>query len=164
MMSHPGPKIIGGLFGLEVPCLNAGNKRLPFGGGSRNYFLSARCAIYASCKPLKSGTAWLPSYLCGAILEPFDRLNIPIRFYDDGPNFANDSKEWTDDVKNGDLVLFIHYFGFPNTTFPAKAVKKQGALIVEDASQGLFVKQLYPESDCIIYSPRKFLGVPDGGV
>jgi hypothetical protein len=28
----------------------------------------------------------------------------------------------------------------------------------------LFIKQQYPESLCIVYSPRKFFGVPDGGV
>jgi hypothetical protein len=163
-MMSSGSKIIGGLLGLEVPCLSSGSRSVPFSECFRNYFLSARCAIYTICQSLKPRTTWLPSYLCGALLEPFDRLNIPIRFYDDGPNFQNGSTNWIDEVKNGDLVLFIHYFGFPNRTFPAEAVKKQGGLIVEDASQGLFVKQLYSESECIIYSPRKFVGVPDGGV
>jgi hypothetical protein len=62
------------------------------------------------------------------------------------------------------VVLVIHYFGFANTTFPADQLKLRGAVIIEDASQGLFVKQQYPESICIVYSPRKFFGVPDGGV
>jgi hypothetical protein len=43
-------------------------------------------------------------------------------------------------------------------------LSRRGAVIIEDASQGLFLKQQYPESVGIVYSPRKFLGVPDGGV
>jgi dTDP-4-amino-4,6-dideoxygalactose transaminase len=62
------------------------------------------------------------------------------------------------------LVLVIHYFGFPHRAFPAAQVKERGAFIVEDASQSLFLPQVFPESSCILYSPRKFLGVPDGGV
>jgi dTDP-4-amino-4,6-dideoxygalactose transaminase len=67
-------------------------------------------------------------------------------------------------VDSGDVVLVIHYFGFPNTTFPADAVRAQGAKIIEDASQALFLGQVFSESICSVYSPRKFMGVPDGGI
>jgi hypothetical protein len=75
-----------------------------------------------------------------------------------------EERSWTDEIRAGDVVLAIHYFGIPLTTFPAERVKARGALLVEDASQALFLPQQFPESTCIVYSPRKFLGVPDGGI
>src|ERR1700738_1806771 len=103
-MPHSGPKIIGGLFGLEAPCLSSGGQRVPFSDCSRNYFLSARCAIYTVCRFVRPKMVWLPSYLCGAILDPLNRLSIPFRYYNAGPNFKPGSENWTCDVKEGDLV------------------------------------------------------------
>ena len=164
-MSYTGQKLIGGLFGLEPPSICSSQDRTElFTSSSTSYFLSARCAIYAICSSIKPKVAWLPAYLCDAILEPLNSLKIPVRYFDDGPNFKNDVNDWVEEVGPGDLVLAIHYFGFSNKAFPAKDVEKKGAVILEDASQGLFLKQEYPESKFIVYSPRKFLGVPDGGV
>ena len=156
--------VIGGLFGFEPVSLAKGEQASPFAGSFVDYFLSARCAFYAVCQSVKPRIAWLPSYLCSAVLDPFRRLGIPVRYYDAGPNHGSGRHEWIADVHPGDLVLVIHYFGFANTTFPADQLKLRGAVIIEDASQSLFIKQQYPESVCIVYSPRKFFGVPDGGV
>ena len=144
--------------------LTKGDQPSPFVGSFIEYFLGARCAFYAVCQSVNPRVAWLPSYLCGAILDPFRILGIPVRYYDAGPNFSPRTLGWIADVHRGDLVLVIHYFGFANTNFPADLLKMRGAVIIEDASQGLFIKQLYPESLCVVYSPRKFVGVPDGGV
>ena len=163
-MSPSGHRVIGGLFGLENVSLTNGDQPSPFAGSHVSYFLSARCALYAVCQSVKPRLVWLPSFLCGSVLDPFRSLEIPVRYYDAGPNFGFGDDNWIDDVRPGDLVLVIHYFGFANTTFPAEQLKLRGAVIIEDASQGLFIKQLYPESICIVYSPRKFFGVPDGGV
>jgi len=120
--------------------------------------------LLAVCETANPGAAWLPSYLCGAVLDPFRKLGVPLRYYDPHPASEPVELAWTKDVERGDLVLTIHYFGFPNRTLPVAQLAQQGAIVVEDASQGLFVKQQYPETHCILYSPRKFLGVPDSGV
>lgn len=160
-MPGPARSIIGGVFGLEPVSIAKGDSIFT---SSVKYFLSFRCAIYKLCQQFKPGTAWVPSYLCGVVLDPFRQLKVPIRYYNAGPNFETGSADWTVDVVRGDLVLVVHYFGFPNTLFPASELKGRGAVIIEDASQGLFLKQCYPESSYIVYSPRKFLGVPDGGL
>jgi hypothetical protein len=155
---------IGGTFGLESKHSQVDIKELWSVGTGLTYFLNARCAIYALCQSIAPRTAWLPSYLCAAILEPFRKLRIPVRFYNDGPNFENTDSRWTGDIRQGDLVLLIHYFGFPNKTVPTTELISRGAVILEDAAQSLFVKQQYPNSVGIVYSPRKFFGVPDGGL
>jgi hypothetical protein len=157
-------RIIGGLFGLEPMFMARSNKGSPFTGITLDYFLNARCAIYATCESVKPSIAWLPSYLCGTVLDPFRELGVAVRYYDAGPNFKDSTERWVAEVEPGDLVIVIHYFGFANRTVPADRLKRRGAIIVEDASQALFITQQYPETVCIIYSPRKFLGVPDGGL
>jgi hypothetical protein len=160
-MYKPAPAIIGGLFGLEPRSTARADSIFP---SSIKFFLSFRCAVYKFCQHFGPGTAWLPSYLCGVMLDPFRQLRVPVRYYDAGPNFKTGSTGWTIDVARGDVVLVIHYFGFANALFPASELRGRGAVIIEDASQSLFLKQYYPESACIVYSPRKFLGVPDGGL
>ena len=163
-MSSGSHSAIGGTFALESTSLQIHNKEQFFLGSRSSYFLSARCATYALCSSIAPRTAWLPSYLCAAILEPFRKLGIMVRYYENGPNLGNRDDCWTEDVSQGDLVLVIHYFGFPNTTLPANELRRRGAVVLEDAVQSLFLKPQYPESIGIIYSPRKFFGVPDGGV
>ncbi|MBZ5610774.1 MAG: hypothetical protein LAP38_21125 [Acidobacteriia bacterium] len=156
-------RILGGAFGLELPA-DFGGAAAPFFGPEAQYFLSARCALLALCAAHRPGTAWLPSYLCGSIREPFVRSRVPIRYYGLDESLRVSGTDWTQEIRAGDLVLVIHYFGFPNATFPFDGVLSRGALLVEDASQALFLPRQFRESVSILYSPRKFLGVPDGGV
>ena len=55
-------------------------------------------------------------------------------------------------------MIAIHYFGFPNRSFPAERVTSRGGILVEDASQALFLPQQFPESACILYSPAQISG------
>ena len=165
-MLTPKQTVLGGIFGLQST--TAGKigavRKPPFANSPLTYFLSARCAIYSLCCTLKVQKSWLPSYLCPAVIEPFKKLGVAVRFYDSDPEKDAPDARLAKSVGPSDLVLAIHYFGFANRTFPAKDVANRGAIIVEDASQALFIAQQYPESFCTVYSPRKFLGVPDGGV
>ena len=156
--------VIGGVFGLPTPDLRAGLPAPPFAHGHVRYFLSFRCAAMALCQALRPRAAWLPSYLCGVMADPFMRQGIAVKFYGVSHRLTLSSEDWIADVNPGDMVVAIHYFGFPNRTFPAARIKERGAFLVEDASQALFLPQVFPESSCILYSPRKFLGVPDGGI
>jgi len=89
---------------------------------------------------------------------------VDVRYYDGRPHFTEASGLWLKQVMPNDIVVAIHYFGFPNRTLPAAELVSRGATIIEDASQGFFVEPHYPETSFIVYSPRKFFGVPDGGV
>ena len=153
--------ILGGVFALE-PMSEA--TTMPFGAGNVQYFLSVRCALTAVIEAHKPKTAWLPSYLCGDILTPFLHKKVAIRLYAIDARLRVPNRSWIGEIQPGDVVLAIHYFGFPNRGFPAAAAASQGAIIVEDASQALFLPQQFPESLGILYSPRKFLGVPDSGI
>jgi dTDP-4-amino-4,6-dideoxygalactose transaminase len=58
----------------------------------------------------------------------------------------------------------IDYFGFPLDSNTAILAKKRGAWVLEDACQALLSEHVGQYSDFILFSPRKFIGVPDGGI
>ena len=72
--------------------------------------------------------------------------------------------DWLDNVYDNDLIVLIDYFGFPMDISCVNQAKAQGAWILEDASQALLSQHVGHFSDFVLFSPRKFLGVPDGGV
>lgn len=161
---RPDTKLLGGVFGLASPDISSDSTSPPFANANAQYFLNLRCALKVLCDVLRPLSVWLPSYLCDSLLDPFLHNRVPTRFYAVDSNLKLETSAWIDELRENDLVIAIHYFGFANGEFPAPEIKKRGALVVEDASQALFVTQQFAESACILYSPRKFLGVPDSGV
>ena len=153
--------LLGGAFGLETP---VSPSPPPFSAANTQYFLNVRCALLALAQALRPCNVWLPSYLCPALLEPFQSSAVEARYYGVDEHLRVAGCGWLNDVHPGDFVIVIHYFGLPHSSFPACAAKRRGAYIIEDSSQALFLPQQFEESLCVLYSPRKFLGVPDGGV
>jgi dTDP-4-amino-4,6-dideoxygalactose transaminase len=74
------------------------------------------------------------------------------------------SSDWLNDVRRNDLVVFIDYFGFPGDPECMARAKEQGAWILEDACQALLSEEVGRYSDFILFSPRKMVGVPEGGI
>jgi hypothetical protein len=145
-------EVIGGYFGLELNC-------------NQNYldewgiaYQSARAALYAMLNHNKCQRIWLPKYICNSIIPAIEALGIEILRYDIDMTFRIKS-EIT--LKVHDIVLYVNYFGICDaqeielmSIFPTEK-------IIFDHSQAFFSK---PKSVlATIYSPRKFLGVPDGG-
>jgi len=64
-------------------------------------------------------------------------------------------------VEPDDLVLQTEYFGFPSDL---RDLKTTGAWVLQDACQALYVTPNWEQADFVLLSPRKFFGVPDGGL
>ena len=157
------PLIIGGMFGLETMPAE-GATPPPFLREGARLLLNARCGIWTVLEQVKPRQVWMPSYLCGAMLSAVDRRKTRIRFYPVDCNLVLAARDWLADVNEGDVVLFIDYFGYPCDAECARAAKQRGAWVLEDACQALLSRHVGAVADYVIYSPRKFLGVPDGGV
>jgi hypothetical protein len=156
-------KIIGGMFGLED--LQVDPERHPFFLTGKYLLLaSARSGIRLVVNKLRPKNVWLPSYLCDVIVQAVQPTVSPIRFYEIGYDLKIPSVKWVDDIQAGDLVLFIAYFGFPIDNNLTRLVKEHKAWVMEDASQALLSKKHDPNADFLLYSPKKFLGVPDGSI
>lgn len=163
MLEPDRPHIIGGMFGCEEP-LNPASTAPPFVTDSALYLANARSGFAVLTGMLSPGRIWMPSYFCNHILGVMQRGAIDVRLYEVNYDLALSSLDWLSAVKAGDLVVLVDYFGFPADQLCKKRIREQGALILEDASQAMLTRTVGRLADFVLFSPRKFLGIPDGGI
>jgi len=159
----PVKRIIGGMFGLEQE-LSLPNKRPPFLKEGDICLVNGRSGITILVELVSAPHIWMPSYLCSSMLKAVERYSSSVRFYEVGYDLTITSRDWLEDVHQGDLVVLIDYFGFDCDESCAIQAKEKGAFVLEDACQALLSRNNGQHADFVLYSPRKFLGVPDGGI
>ena len=145
---------IGGYFEWEFPaaqnadlhkdsvCLNSGRHGL-------EYILRGLKTVQA---------LWIPYFTCEVVLQPLEKLSIPYRFYR-----INSDLELAEEIALGkdEFLLYTNYYGIKDA-YASRLAEKYGDKIIIDNAQALF----YKASPAVhqFYSPRKFMGVPDGGL
>jgi dTDP-4-amino-4,6-dideoxygalactose transaminase len=159
--------IIGGMFGLELLKVDvdvAPAKPPRFLDGRQRLLATARSAVKLLVQALRPANVWLPSYICSVVIDAVRERGVRIRFYpvDESLNVA--SHKWLAQIRSGDLAIFVDYFGFDSWAAWGAEAKARGAWIVEDACQAMLNKHFSACADYIFFSPRKFVGVPDGGI
>ncbi len=147
-------KEIGGYFSLELP--QRENAFLHSEGVLLNSGRHALEYILRSISVVKR--LWLPYFTCDVILEPIIKLAIPYDFY-----HINEQLEIIDDIslQSDEYLLVTNYYGIKDTYINFLVQKYNEHLIIDNA------QAFYTVSDFnvpTIYSPRKFVGVPDGGI
>lgn len=125
--------------------------------------VNARSAFFLIGKTLRPRKVWLPSYLCEAVVQGFQGAAVPMEFFPVNDRLHCESTGWLERVQRGDLVLRINYFGFVNTDPVFGEAISRGAWVVDDAAHALLTKDIGAAASFVVYSPRKFIGVPDGG-
>lgn len=146
-------KAIGGYFELELPPANA----TPYPDALR--FQSARAAFLSLLRDGRAKRVWAPKYICDSMMAPLLAERIPICFYGIDENFAIGTVV---DLEKNDWLLYVNYFGICNRVEDALLRQFNPSQIVLDHAQAFFA----PPRDCLanLYSPRKFFGIPDGGL
>ena len=145
---------IGGYFGLELPA-------------SRKVFLhddgylvnSGRNALELILLHIPDITKlWVPYYTCEVVLEPLKKYGIPYEFYS-----IDNHLEIADDLElhSGEYLLLTNYFGIKDR-YITEMADKYGSRLVVDNAQAYFSRSI--PGIKTFYSPRKFVGVPDGGI
>ena len=153
-------QLIGGMFGLaELSRLE--DQFPPFLVKRELFLCNARSGINILVDLLKPRSIWMPSFLCDVLLKAVHNINV--KFYEVDSHLQV-SREWLDTVQGDELVVLIDYFGFQFDPALATRIKECGSWILEDASQALHSSHVGNYSDFVLFSPRKFLGVPDGGI
>ena len=145
---------IGGYFELELPS----RRELPYAELHR--FQSARAAFLALLRVGKPQRVWTPRYICNAMLAPLKKAGVECAWYD-----LTDELEVDPDVRLGvdDWLLYVNYFGVCGARVETLMQRFAPAQIVLDYSQAFFSPP-HQQALATIYSPRKFFGVPDGGL
>lgn len=144
-------KEIGGYFGLE----SLGYPHF------HNNALALNSACNALQLLLQSSSIkriYLPAYCCASLLTPLQRTSTPFSTYS-----INSSFEITQSISLADdeAILYVNYFGLKGQ-YIRHLHDLYGSNLIIDNSQAFFDLPAAP--DCTtFYSPRKFLGVPDGG-
>jgi len=100
---------------------------------------------------------WIPYFTCDVVLEPLTRLSIPWKFY-----HIDENLEIADsiDLQAGEYLLYTNYYGIKDA-YVSHLVKAYGEQLVIDNAQALYCEALAAHQ---FYSPRKFMGMPDGGI
>jgi perosamine synthetase len=148
---------------------------LPFPlNGNCLLFFSARYALFQglSALRLKAGDRLLvPAYCCGTEVDPILAKGIKIEWYNVDEDFRIDVKDlgerWQKDVKG---LLITHYLGFNQLTDEILDFchDRKISLIEDCAHAFLSLNQdgepLGSKGDAAIFSLRKSMPIPDGGV
>lgn len=107
---------------------------------------------------IKPKLVWVPYYTCHTVLQPLERQGIPYKFYT-----INKSFELTDTPKLGEneYIIVNNYFGIKDK-YVNDLISKYGDKIIVDATQSFYYQA--GGTTKRFYSPKKFFGVPDGGI
>lgn len=144
-------KAMGGFFELE---LCRGQALLP---GARAYNL-ARSAFQALLLAQKVRRVWLPHYLCAVMPDAARAIDVEVVRY--GLDAALEPASLPS-LAADEAFLYVNYFGLKDAYIHDTLVKRLRHGLIVDNSQSLFsaAEMGVPT----LYSPRKFVGVPDGG-
>jgi dTDP-4-amino-4,6-dideoxygalactose transaminase len=153
-------KLIGSVFGF-VELSDVKGEYPPFITENSLFLSNARSGINLLAKVLKPKVIWMPSFLCDVMLKSVEQFEV--KFYEVDIRL-NPLHNWLDKIQKGDLVVIIDYFGFRLDPSLFQSIKDRGGWILEDASQALLSSHVGTISDFVLFSPRKFLSVPDGGI
>jgi hypothetical protein len=144
---------VGGYFALELPPAR------PARHARAHRYQSARACLAALLEARPARRVWAPKYICDSMLAPLTERGIALELYGIDREFRVESRVTPGD---GDVVLYVNYFGLCAAGEQA-AIERFGAgRVILDRSQAFFAAP----RECLaaIYSPRKFFGVPDGGL
>lgn len=142
---------IGGYFELEgMP---------PAGPDTAFRFQSARAALSTLLCSNDLRCAAIPRFLCDTVREELGRAGINVREYDLEPDM---SASVALEPRACEAIVLVNYFGVCRAQVDAALAQLPRQQCVVDNSQAFFE----PPSDCLgtLYSPRKFFGLPDGGL
>lgn len=162
----PLQKAIGGVFGLASTGPDARGQGLvdvwARGAAACHLFHNARSAVAYILRTLGPGRLWLPAYLCPDLVEGAQESGPEIRYFPVGDRLVADCDVLEPALRSGDVVVAIRYFGRPvGERLRDLAARRQDVVFIEDAAQSLDYGGF---ADFRVYSPRKLVGVPDGGV
>jgi hypothetical protein len=144
---------IGGYFGLELPACGA----FPYPDTLR--FQSARAAFAALLEATQPVAAWIPALICDSMLLPLRRAGIPAKFYGVEARFEIEAGV---QVQPHEILLYVDHFGVCRGAEDSVLRRFAPEQVVLDHAQSFYSAP----RDCVatIFSPRKFFGIPDGGL
>ena len=147
---------IGGYFELDLQL----SRETGLHRGARAY-QSARAAFLAllhSANP-RPNRLWMPYFICDAMIAPLHQTGIEVMHYSMDEEFGIASEVA---LRRNEWLLYVNYFGICSKQVQRVLADFPADQLVIDCSQAWFAEPAGGLAS--IYSPRKFFGVPDGGI
>ena len=141
---------IGGYFELEL----ARHDELH---GAALHLNSARNCLEYVILARQYKKLYIPYFTCEVVLEPLRKHNVEYEFYSIN-ELLEPEKLVT--LKADEAFLYTNYFGLKQN-YAESISKVYGSQLIVDNAQALYANRI--EGIDTFYSPRKFMGVPDGG-
>lgn len=158
---------IGGFFPLRLPHGGSAvrsvlSQWLP--AGAESWLLqNGRSALYHLWDHTKPAKIWLPAYICQEVAAAIPS-GVVTAYYPVSAALAPDVAFLAAEVSDGEHVLAVDYFGRPpDKEFLSLVQHRTDVGWIEDRAQAVDPGQ-GTWGDWILYSPRKVLGVTDGGI
>ncbi|MEG0937454.1 MAG: hypothetical protein RSE32_03660 [Comamonas sp.] len=145
---------IGGYLQLETP-----QQKRTWHQGALQY-QSARAAFCSLLQSMPNvSRVWMPAYICDSMLSPIKFSGKEFVFFHINEKFDIATKI---ELEKNDLLLYVNYFGGCEPNIHRILEKYNRQQVIIDCSQAFYAGPY----NCLatIYSPRKFFGVPDGGI
>ncbi|NQY63322.1 MAG: hypothetical protein HRT38_06240 [Alteromonadaceae bacterium] len=142
---------IGGYGQLDISIKNAGIHK------GAMALQSARACLYFYLEKVDVKVLYLPLYICNSLLPAINSLGIKVKWYSIDEGLLPSE---VPHLEKGEFFLIVNYFGLLTKQIE-KLLTCKTANIIIDNSQALFAKPF--NCAATIYSPRKFLAIPDGG-
>ncbi len=157
-------RAIGGVFEAQpagAPVSGSLWATMTAGAASVLTFHNARSAFAHVLRSLAPRRVFLPAYCCTDLRAAVAAVSQAPVFYHSDVDLCPDIGALERALRPGDLVLGINHFGRPAQDLAALARARSDVIWVEDCAQSLAGSGW---ADLRIFSPRKWLGVADGGV
>ena len=114
-----------------------------------------RAGIYHCCRLLNVNKVLLPYYECFTVRNFLLGKGFKVDYYHIDKDFMPLDISQDDDT----AIVFVNYFGLMSTEHMLSLIEGYKNVIIDNA-QSLFAKPINGVYN--VYSPRKFVGVPDG--
>ena len=125
-------------------------------------FQSARAALCSFLEQSEDITkVHLPYFICDSVLSAVHEANKTIQFYNIDENLLPSLKGA---LNKSDVLYLVNYFGVNDTKLEHFMQHLSFEKVILDNAQSLFTDIQSNAVIASIYSPRKFIGVPDGGL
>lgn len=146
-------KEIGGYFQLE---LNPQQASFPQADGI--CVNTGRNALEYILQVLAVKTLYIPYLTCDVVLEPLHKLGVNIQYYR-----INQQLELAEPIAlaQDEYLLYTNYYGIKDA-YVAQLAPVYGQQLIVDNAQALYAP--YHEGIQAFWSPRKYVGIPDGGI
>jgi dTDP-4-amino-4,6-dideoxygalactose transaminase len=130
----------------------------------RAAFANARSALMALLRQAGPPRVWLPAYICGSLVDGALAAGAEVRFYGVDTRLQPHIEVLARNVAGRDAVLIVDHFGraAPDAWAELTAARPD-VCFIEDRAQALQTG-VAPLAPTLIYSPRKLIGVADGGL